>query len=69
MESFVIRIYRREGPETIIGTVERVGKRRAEAFHNMHELTSILSSTRARRARSKKAPAPFAAIDDKAETS
>ena len=46
MESFIIRIYRRTEPETIVGTVERVGtKKRWKSFHNMRELAAILSST------------------------
>lgn len=44
MESFIIRIYRRTDPETIVGTVERVGKRKWKSFHSLRELATILST-------------------------
>lgn len=72
MESFIVRIYRRNS-QAIIGKVEIVGKRQEKAFHTAQELLAILSSPRFQKSASarkfQKAAAPFAAIDDKGETS
>lgn len=45
MDSYVVRIYRRDGlnPEKLVGLVEKVGREETRAFHTVAELGEILS--------------------------
>lgn len=48
MESYIVRIYRREedDPQGLIGLVEIIGLEEKKAFHNWDELRAILSKTK-----------------------
>ena len=45
MDSYVVRIYRRDGlnPEKLVGLVEKVGLEETRTFHTVAELGQILS--------------------------
>lgn len=50
MESYIVRLYRRdvENPECLVGLVETVGENEARPFHTVSELVAILSETPSR---------------------
>ncbi|MGZ3534976.1 MAG: hypothetical protein ACXU9K_07105, partial [Thermodesulfobacteriota bacterium] len=56
MKDYVLRIYRREkkDPRILVGVVEEVGVEGNKAFSNLDELWSILNSSRAETAKTKK---------------
>ncbi|MEE9493186.1 MAG: hypothetical protein V3W04_07400 [Gammaproteobacteria bacterium] len=47
MESFILRVYRRDknDPENMVGTVEDVGTQEQAVFHSMNGLQRLLSQT------------------------
>ena len=46
MESYIVRIYRREGEDVIVGVVEEALSRRKMAFHSILELSEWLRRPR-----------------------
>ncbi len=48
MESYLVRIYRREenNPRLLVGVVEEPGVNAKKAFHNLYELWDILNPLR-----------------------
>jgi hypothetical protein len=50
MDSYVVRIYRRDGKKSriLVGTVEAAGNERKMAFSNIEELWEILSHRKGR---------------------
>jgi hypothetical protein len=56
MDSYVIRIYRRDenDPRILVGVVEEVGVEGNRAFGNLDELWFILNSSRAKTSQCKK---------------
>ena len=44
MESYLIRIYRREknNPESIVGIIEEIGTKEKHSFKNLSELSKII---------------------------
>jgi len=49
MDSYIVRIYRRHAvnPNGAIGLVEKVGNNEKRLFHNLNELSEILSEPKA----------------------
>ncbi|MEW6684208.1 MAG: hypothetical protein AB1451_15025 [Nitrospirota bacterium] len=58
MESYIIRIYRRDANQTtrVEGIVEHVGTQQHHAFHSMQELVEALSAPRSKRSKEKNRP-------------
>jgi uncharacterized protein (DUF2235 family) len=56
LENYVLRIYRRgkSDPRILVGVVEEVGVEGKKAFSNLDELWSILNSSKAETAKTKK---------------
>jgi len=56
LENYVLRIYRRKknDPRILVGVVEEVGVEGKRAFSNLDELWSILNSSKAETAKTKK---------------
>jgi len=56
LENYVLRIYRRgeNDPRILVGVVEEVGVEGKRAFSNLDELWSILNSSKAETAKTKK---------------
>ena len=56
MQDYVLKIYRREknDPRILVGVVEEVGVEGNKAFSNLDELWSILNSSKAGTAKTKK---------------
>jgi len=50
MESYLVRIYRREedNPRLLVGVVEEPGENGKKAFHNLYELWDILNPLKQR---------------------
>ncbi|MEA3223191.1 MAG: hypothetical protein U9P49_08520 [Thermodesulfobacteriota bacterium] len=51
MDSYLIRIYRREkdNPEAIVGTIEEIGTEERQSFKDLSELSEIITLPKARR--------------------
>ena len=45
MESYIVRLYRRDAtnPENLVGLIETVGVEKTRSFHTVAELVAILS--------------------------
>lgn len=43
MESFIVRIYRREAKQKLVGVVEKVGNAKRKTFHTIRELWTALA--------------------------
>ncbi|MBI2089679.1 MAG: hypothetical protein HYT78_13235 [Deltaproteobacteria bacterium] len=43
MESFIVRIYRREAKQKLIGVVEKVGTANRKVFRTIQELWTVLA--------------------------
>ena len=56
MKDYVLRIYRRDknDPRRVVGVVEEIGVEGNRAFSNLDELWSILNSSKAKIAKTKK---------------
>ena len=56
MESYVVRIYRKEedNPRLLVGIVEETGRNGKKAFNNIHELWEIINPLNNRPKREKK---------------
>jgi hypothetical protein len=53
MESYLIRIYRREkdNPEGIVGIIEEIGTERKYSFKNLSDLSKVITMPKRRRGR------------------
>jgi len=60
MDSYLIRIYRREedNPRMLVGIVQQVGNEEKKVFSNLNELWSILSPVKENARKLKKSKAP-----------
>ena len=56
MESYLIRIYRREkdNPENIVGIIEEIGSKEKHSFKNLSELGKIICPTIKKSSRKKR---------------
>ena len=56
MDSYLIRIYRREkdNPEAIVGTIEEIGAQETYTFKNLSELSKVITVPKKRRRRTAK---------------
>ena len=56
MDSYLIRIYRREkdNPEAIVGTIEEIGAQEIQSFKNLSELSKVITVPKKRRRRTTK---------------
>ena len=56
MDSYLVRIYRREkdNPEAIVGTIEEIGAKKIQSFKNLSELSKVITVPKKRRRRTTK---------------
>ena len=56
MDSYLVRIYRREkdNPEAIVGTIEEIGAKKIQSFKNLSELSRIITTPKKRKRRTTK---------------